>query len=198
MEKKSGIREQKQEVVREALFGAAVELFATKGFEETTVDEVAQAAGLSRSTFFRLFDSKDDLLTYPMVNYAAVLMGAIRACPPGSSEFDVLENTVLAGIAFTLHTEVRTKQVIDIAGRSTTARQAYLSRTMDLEARLLEAYGERFLHPASGMRPRLLASLTLTILNTSFWAWSCDAESNLQDVAIKVINELRSISSDGR
>lgn len=45
-----------------ALAHKAVELFARQGFEETTVEQIALAAGISRSTFFRQFRSKEDVL----------------------------------------------------------------------------------------------------------------------------------------
>ncbi|RLK47875.1 TetR family transcriptional regulator [Microbacterium telephonicum] len=41
---------------------AALELFATQGFEATSVEQIAQAAGVSRSTFFRQFGGKDDVV----------------------------------------------------------------------------------------------------------------------------------------
>src|SRR6266511_4300118 len=46
--------------VRQALTSAAVELFLAKGYEETTVDEIAEAAGVARRTFFRYFRTKED------------------------------------------------------------------------------------------------------------------------------------------
>jgi AcrR family transcriptional regulator len=48
--------------VREALTAAAIELFLNKGYEETTVDEIAAAAGVGRRTFFRYFPSKEDVI----------------------------------------------------------------------------------------------------------------------------------------
>src|SRR5690606_22536266 len=46
--------------MRRELAAAAMELFATKGYEATTVDEIAAAAGVARRTFFRHFRSKEE------------------------------------------------------------------------------------------------------------------------------------------
>ncbi|MDT0307907.1 TetR family transcriptional regulator [Streptomyces sp. DSM 44917] len=48
--------------VRRQLAAAAMELFATKGYEATTVDEIAAAAGVARRTFFRHFRSKEEAI----------------------------------------------------------------------------------------------------------------------------------------
>ncbi|MFC3451555.1 TetR family transcriptional regulator [Amycolatopsis speibonae] len=48
--------------LRRALAAAAVDLFVAKGYEATTVDEIAAAAGVGRRTFFRYFEAKDDVL----------------------------------------------------------------------------------------------------------------------------------------
>jgi len=45
-----------------AVVAAALDLFATHGFEATSVEQIAQAAGISRSTFFRQFGGKDDVV----------------------------------------------------------------------------------------------------------------------------------------
>ncbi|MBH5337714.1 TetR family transcriptional regulator [Streptomyces pactum] len=48
--------------MRRKLAAAAMELFATKGYEATTVDEIAAAAGVARRTFFRHFRSKEEAI----------------------------------------------------------------------------------------------------------------------------------------
>ncbi|MFI9585275.1 TetR family transcriptional regulator [Streptomyces sp. NPDC052236] len=48
--------------MRHELAAAAMELFATKGYEATTVDEIAAAAGIARRTFFRHFRSKEEAI----------------------------------------------------------------------------------------------------------------------------------------
>lgn len=57
-----GRRERKKADTRAALLGAAAKLFESKGFVHTTVHEIADAADVSERTFFRYFQSKDDLL----------------------------------------------------------------------------------------------------------------------------------------
>ncbi|MBH1938289.1 TetR family transcriptional regulator [Streptomyces sp. AV19] len=66
--------------MRRKLAAAAMELFATKGYEATTVDEIAAAAGVARRTFFRHFRSKEEAI-FPdhddtLVRAAAVLDAA--------------------------------------------------------------------------------------------------------------------------
>ncbi|MDT8913420.1 TetR family transcriptional regulator [Amycolatopsis sp. PS_44_ISF1] len=48
--------------LRRALASAAIDLFVAQGYEATTVDEIAAAAGVGRRTFFRYFDAKDDVI----------------------------------------------------------------------------------------------------------------------------------------
>lgn len=55
-------REAKKEECRQAIARAAVHLFEEKGFEATTMDEIAQAAQVSRPTVFNYFPRKEDIL----------------------------------------------------------------------------------------------------------------------------------------
>ena len=63
------LQERKQQVVRSAIWDAAIDLFVEKGYDETTVDEVAERAGVSRRSFFRYFSSKSDLVSAGMATY---------------------------------------------------------------------------------------------------------------------------------
>ena len=55
-------RARRSAVTREALFRAALDLFAAKGFSETTVEDITEAADVGKGTFFNYFPSKDHLL----------------------------------------------------------------------------------------------------------------------------------------
>ncbi|QUQ62302.1 TetR/AcrR family transcriptional regulator [Kutzneria sp. CA-103260] len=58
-----GLRERKKLMAKRALRTAALELFATQGYEATTVDDIADRADVSRASFFRYFNAKEDVLT---------------------------------------------------------------------------------------------------------------------------------------
>ena len=59
-------RERRRTRMRHELAKVAVELFTKNGFETTTVDEIANVADYSQSTFFRLFNRKEDVVFYDL------------------------------------------------------------------------------------------------------------------------------------
>lgn len=61
-------REQKKQETQERLLSAAYELFVAKGFDNTTVEEITNAAGVAKGTFFNYFASKEEMLG-PMVGW---------------------------------------------------------------------------------------------------------------------------------
>jgi AcrR family transcriptional regulator len=60
----SGLREKKRIAVKQAFFDAAMELFKKNGYEETSVDEIAERAGFSRATYFNHFGTKQGVLRF--------------------------------------------------------------------------------------------------------------------------------------
>jgi AcrR family transcriptional regulator len=58
-----GRRERNKQRVRERLYSAAVELFVEKGYDHTSIDEIAERADVARGTFFNYFQRKEDIIT---------------------------------------------------------------------------------------------------------------------------------------
>lgn len=75
------LRERTRRAVRKELQTAAIGLFLEHGFEATTVEQIAEAAGLSRRSFHRYFASKDDVLSAALEETGAAIATAVTAAP---------------------------------------------------------------------------------------------------------------------
>ncbi|HEU5332740.1 MAG TPA: TetR family transcriptional regulator [Actinocrinis sp.] len=76
-----GRRERKKNDTRQALRQAAHRLFAEQGFARTTIDQITEAADVSRRTFFRYYSSKQDLLRLEIADVQPAMLSALRARP---------------------------------------------------------------------------------------------------------------------
>ncbi|WP_283135877.1 TetR family transcriptional regulator [Rhizohabitans arisaemae] len=75
-----GLRERKKARTRETILREAFRLFRERGYNATTVDQIAEAAEVSPATFFRYFPTKEDLVARDAF---PPLIEALRAQPPG-------------------------------------------------------------------------------------------------------------------
>jgi len=89
---------------RERLENAALDLFAENGYEQTTVAQIADRAGMNRATFFRHFADKREVLFGGEDVLAGLFADAIRAAPPGATLTECLQAALAsAGAAMTPH-----------------------------------------------------------------------------------------------
>lgn len=75
------IRERTRKIAQTELTAVAQDLFLAQGFEDTTVEQIAAAAGMSKRTFFRYFASKDDLVIGKYDLFAERMAEAFDARP---------------------------------------------------------------------------------------------------------------------
>jgi AcrR family transcriptional regulator len=190
------LQARKQQVVRDAIHDAAIGLFVAKGFDQTTVDEIAEAAGISRRSFFHYYVTKDDLLAQGTIKYGATLVEAIHACPATHSALEVLRDTVLAGIQYTAEQPLL-RQIIEVSQASSGARQAYASRSVEIEDSLSVAYARHLKREGTfAAEPRLLAHLTLSIMKVAIMAWFTGEYKDLSTAARHVLVSLTRITSE--
>jgi AcrR family transcriptional regulator len=78
------------EVVR-----TAMELFLEQGFEETTIDQIVEAAGISRRSFFRYFGTKEDVVLGDLTAEGAKVQQALEAVPPEVPPWEAIEEAFL-------------------------------------------------------------------------------------------------------
>src|SRR4051812_39002361 len=187
------LQTRKQELVRDTIWTVAIDLFAEKGFDETTLDDIVAAAGTSRRTFFRHFESKRDLIAQPIVNYGASLTTAIESCPEGSSAGELLRHVVLE-VAQRTVADPRMRKVMAIAAKYPAAREAQLSRVAEVQDRIAEVFAQR---SKDDLTAHVLASLTLSALSLTYRVWFSQGRKEIASAAQKVFAELsRSVCHD--
>jgi AcrR family transcriptional regulator len=79
----TGLRERKKQKTKAAIQREALRLFKKRGYEETTVEEIAAAADISPSTFFNYFPTKEDVVLYDQ--YDPMLLAALTDAPAGET-----------------------------------------------------------------------------------------------------------------
>lgn len=191
------LQARKQQLVRDAIWDAAVNLFYDKGFDETTIDDIAKASGVSRRSFFRYFSSKNDLMAHSIVNYGTSLANAILACPQTYSSLEVFRETVRI-VATESAPGDRTRKIMRIAAKYPAAREAQLTRLAELQAQLADVFAERLAGSSPGdPRPHLLAGLTLTALSATFRMWFHNDRQEIAVIADKVLEQLSDLVCNG-
>jgi AcrR family transcriptional regulator len=93
----TGLRERKKQQTREALARAGMELFVERGYEATTLAEIAEAAGVSTRTVFAYFPSKEDILFASFQAMREALARALAERPGGKDALTTLRDFILSG-----------------------------------------------------------------------------------------------------
>ena len=101
-----GLRERKRQQTRQELISAAMRLFGEKGYEQTTVAEIAAAAGVSTKTFFNYFASKDEVLFPHLSHRIDAAVALIEQRGPGDELPDVVVAAMQHMLADALTDEV--------------------------------------------------------------------------------------------
>ncbi|MDT0158761.1 helix-turn-helix domain-containing protein [Microbacterium sp. ARD32] len=171
---------------------AAIELFAEHGYAETSVTDIAQRAGLAKSTFFRHFASKREVL-FGEDLMSEVLTGAIAGAPAGMRPFDVV-----ARVVDDLDDRVFTPDYRSVAVR----RRAVIEAHSDLRERealksahLVEDVAQAFAR-RSDLRSdaRLAARLCVFIISETYEGWAVDAGADGEAFAVigqRVLDSVR-------
>lgn len=186
--------QRKQQLVRDVIWDAAIDLFAKHGFEQVTVDEIADAAGVSPRSFFRYFSSKSDLLAQGVLSYGQSIGEAIEACPKSWPPLEVMKH-VTQDIAEFVASDPRTRVIMRIGESSVAAREALAGSLVTIEDRVAEAFQSRLRKGAANpLKTRLYAALTLSILQVVTKSWANETKDTeiclVTHQAFTILNQL--------
>jgi AcrR family transcriptional regulator len=163
----SGLRERKKQQTREAIHRAAMQLFAERGFEATTIADIAAAADIAPRTFFSYFASKEDAVFEKFDATFADFDETLRERPAGTTALDALRDW-LGRAARKFSDDVEHAKLVARLRRDAPAVAACdLQHARQFERRLAQAVGEDFGEPGNALRPRLVAAAAVAALQAS-------------------------------
>ncbi len=154
---------------RGRLLDAAVELFGERGYDATTAAQIAERAGLTKTTLFRHFADKREILFQGQESLVVVARDAVAGAAPGSTPFDVLRAGVLALCA--MHDADRRdlgRRLDAILSSSTELQERASFKRATIAAALHEALTARL---GDARRAAVLADVGVRAYYDGFTAW---------------------------
>jgi AcrR family transcriptional regulator len=154
---------------RERLEAAALDLFVESGYEETTVAQIAERAGLNRATFFRHFADKREVLFGGEDVLAGLFADGIRAAAPDAALAECL-HAAFAGIdaVMTPRQRARAAQRMQVVAANPAVHERGLLKHARIAASVTAALRERGHDELSA---RLGAQLIILAFSVAFERW---------------------------
>nr|WP_203594304.1 TetR family transcriptional regulator [Streptomyces sp. SID9124] len=183
------MRERKKRRTRDALLVAALELFTTHGYEETTVDEIADAVEVSQRTFFRYFAGKEAAVFAVQDMVESHSLSELRQRPADEAPFEAMRRAVLCAwdsigetveaiIPVELH--MRAYRMIE---STPSLLAAHLRRSIDLENQITELIARREgLDPARDPRPRVAVAAFSGVMRAAGQLWGQGGDGGMESL----------------
>ncbi len=157
----------------------ALRLFTEHGFEDTTVERIASAAGVSKRTFFRYFDSKADVLWHAFDGEVRALRAAFAAVPPELPLMAAIRQVVVGVNRYRAEDVPELRTRMNLIG-SVPALAASTAHHYDAWERTVgEFAATRLGQPADSLYPLAIGRATLAVCRSAYERWAERADADL-------------------
>jgi AcrR family transcriptional regulator len=173
------LRDHARGAVRDEVAKQAWLLFAENGYEATTVDQIAEAAGMSRRTFFRYFAGKDELVLERLVESATMIGDALRSRPSDEPAWPALRGAFQVSVdlqekyvPMTRTLQIMLREEPALRATAETRRRLWVEQLAPLTAERLP----------SGSADHVAAAVTgsaIACLDAAQAAWVTDPQASL-------------------
>jgi TetR/AcrR family transcriptional regulator, regulator of mycofactocin system len=157
----------------------SLRMFTEDGFEDTTVERIAAAAGVSKRTFFRYFDTKADVLWHAFdgeVRALRAAFGAIRADVP---LMEAIRHAVVGVNHYRAEDVAELRARMNLIG-SVPALQASAAQHYDAWERAVSEFAAgRLGLPADSLYPLAIGRATLAVCRSAYERWADRADADL-------------------
>jgi len=185
-----GPRERKKRETRQRVAETGLRLFLAHGFDDTTLDVIAEAAGISRRAFFSYFKSKDDIVMFWQgAGWASVRADLLRTSPD-VPPLDAVRDVVVRHISSYSTEEMRAMDRLMRSSESLMSRkQAFYA---EQELALFDTLCEVWRQPERRMGLRMVAIVSIGALKltTQLWGDQGSESKPMADIFRKALDDL--------
>ncbi|MEU7576261.1 TetR family transcriptional regulator [Streptomyces sp. NPDC041068] len=165
-----GVRARARRAMKTELALLALELFAERGYEETTVEDIARAAGLSKRSFFRYFPAKEDVVFGSVESMADEVADEVLARPADEAPWDCLHR-VLGSWQGRIHSSERQLAELTLIESTPSLRARLHGKRDEMRARVADALAARPGTELDAFAADALTSAAAAALDTANRAW---------------------------
>jgi AcrR family transcriptional regulator len=175
------LRRRARDAVRAEIAETAFQLFTQRGFDQTTVDDIAAAAGLSRRSFFRYFASKEDAVLGKLNAVGDAIAAELAARPAGEPPWTSLRRALDVLVTTYLGDPKVALARFRLIHHTPALRTTLLDKQDRWQRSLAQVLAARLgADPAHDLRPQLLAATALAALDVASRRWlASDGHANL-------------------
>jgi AcrR family transcriptional regulator len=185
-----GLRERKKQKTREAIQREAMRLFEKQGYDETTIEQIAEAADISPSTFFNYFPTKEDVVIFDRYD---PIMASMLLSRPADEPLSVTVRAAMQGLARVIQPDrdiVLARAKLGLEVPALRARfWGEVERARDLIAGIIAARSGR---DAADFEIRVLAMAIVTVSFEGSLEWiRQDGRGDMMDLATQAMDMVR-------
>lgn len=192
----AGRRQRKKQATRDDLIAHAARLFDAQGFDETTTEQIAEAADVSQRTFFRHFPSKEAVLYADMNDQRARVREALMRRPADEPVLDAVRRAIMSlADGFEDERELRFLQARMAAAYPTVSAYSRAVVQAEWERELIAAIAARLdVDPIEDPRPEIIAGAAMSALRASIRRWTMhDGHEELPDLVGRALDAIAHI-----
>lgn len=173
------LSECKQESVREAICDHATRLYVERGYQETTIDDIARASGIGRRTFFRYFRTKEDVVLWKFDQFARHTLELLAQRPQRESALRALESALTQASEFYNQQPEQTLAILKLTEETPALHAQQLLQQQHWKSWFAKALRSRMRKAPRSLLPELAASVAIEAMAIAVRRWLATPSGDL-------------------
>jgi AcrR family transcriptional regulator len=187
------VRDIAREAVRAHVTAVAVDLFYEFGFENVTIEQISEAAGISRRSFHRYFAAKEDVIVGDPTLMGAIVRDELERRPRSESAWVSLRLAFTHTLSQVPTAPAQGKRMIRILSGTAALRSRNLEKHLQWAEVLTPIIESRLSDEGREVRAQTLVHASLACLDVALLTWATSADdSDISATLERVFSELKS------